>query len=389
MKRILIVIDSLGSGGAEKSLINLLSFIDYTKFSVDLALFGRGGINEKFVPKEVKFLPLIHPKADAGILRKLAFLTARIRFSVSLRLNKPRTANDQTIRYWKFFERYLSEIDNTYDVAFAYAQRLPTMFTAEKVRAKRKYSWINVTIHHDDYLRNFYLKFLKKFERIVCVSDDVQHTVHCSYPEFNDKTTVIYDIINPQFIRKLSNEYIPFEKSDKVINILTVARINYEQKGYDLLLESCRILKERGYHFKWRSLGNGEKEEDVRNLINKYKLEDCFELCGIHSNPYPYFVYSDVYVQTSRYEGYGLSIAEARLLGVPVVTTPYDCVALQIKGGINGIISTFDPNDIADSIATLIDNKALYASIKSNLTNDNIGNLTEFSKIERLIDYED
>ena len=98
---------------------------------------------------------------------------------------------------------------------------------------------------------------------------------------------------------------------------------------------------------------------------------------------------SDIYVQTSRYEGYGLSIAEARLLGVPVVTTPYDCVALQIKGGINGIISTFDPNDIADSIATLIDNKTLYASVKSNLTNDIIGNLTEFTKIERLIDYED
>lgn len=50
-KRLLFVIDSLGIGGAEKSLVTLLNCIDYNKFDVDLQLFSRGGAFEKYVPK--------------------------------------------------------------------------------------------------------------------------------------------------------------------------------------------------------------------------------------------------------------------------------------------------------------------------------------------------
>lgn len=389
MKKVIIIIDSLGSGGAEKSLINLLSLIDYSKFNVDLALFGRGGINEKFVPDEVNILPLIHPSATGNPLKRLGLRMAQLAFSISLRINKPKTSNDQAIRYWKYFKNYLPPLNNNYDVAFAYAQRIPTIFTAKKVKAQHKFAWINVTIHHNSRLRNFYLKSFKEFKKIICVSKDVEETVVESYPELKDKTKVIYDIINPGFIKGLSNEYIPFLKEDSTIDILTVARLNFRQKGYDILLKACRILKEKGYKFVWRALGNGDKENKIRELIEIYGLEGYFELCGVNSNPYPYFAHSDLYVQTSRYEGYGLSIAEARLLGLPVVSTPYDCVNLQIKDGENGIISTFNPEDIAASIANLIDNTKKYDTIKKNLEKDKIGNLEEFSKIDYLLNYED
>lgn len=174
MKKVVIVIDSLGGGGAEKSLINLLSLIDYSKYQVDLAVFARGGINEKYVPEEVNFLPVVRPSGNNGIIGKIGSLVAKWGFSFSIRVNKIKTANEQAIRYWKYFKDYLPELSDTYDVAFAYAQRLPTMFTAAKVKAKSKYAWINVTIHHDEELRNFYLPFFNEFQNIICVSKDVE-----------------------------------------------------------------------------------------------------------------------------------------------------------------------------------------------------------------------
>lgn len=389
MKKLLIVIDSLGNGGAEKSLINLLSLIDYSKYNIDLALFSRGGINEKYVPAEVNYLPVITLKKPHGILASISYYFSRIVYSISARLKKPKTANDFSIRFWHSFSKYLPEIGPDYDVAFAYAQRLPTLYVASKVHAKHKYAWMNVTIHHDDALRKFYLPYFRKFDKMICVSTDVEDTVLKSYPELQNKTKVIYDINNPDFIKKLSGEYVPFDKYGNRIDILTVARLNFEQKGYDILLKACKILKERGYHFKWRALGDGENRDEIRRLVVKYQLEDYFELCGIQANPYPYFSHSDIYVQTSRYEGFGLSIAEARILGLPVVTTPYDCVNLQIKNGINGIISTFDPEKLAKDIARLIDNRPLYDSIHNYLIQNVTGNVDEFGKIEEILTNED
>lgn len=388
MVKLLIVIDSLASGGAEKSLINLLSLIDYTKVQVDLALFRRGGINEKFVPNEVNYLPVIGLQKASGLKGTIKYWFIKIRHSVSVRLRKVKDAHDYTIRYWSSFEKLLPKIDRQYDVAFAYAQRLPTLYVATKVQAKHKFAWMNVTVHHDDKLRSFYLPFFKKFDKMVCVSAEVEESFLKSYPELLNKTKVIYDINNPDFIRELSHKYVPFEKIGNTINILTVARLNFEQKGYDILLRACQILKEKGYRFKWRALGEGDKKDEIRDLISKYHIEDCFELCGIQANPYPYFTNSDIYVQSSRYEGFGLSIAEARILGLPVVTTPYDCVNLQIKNGVNGVISTFDAADIADQIAKLIDDSNLRNAIKNNLKEDVIGNLDEFAKIEELINFD-
>ena len=55
-KRILFVIESLEVAGAEKSLISLLSLIDYSEYEVDLQLFSYGGELESLLPKEVKLL---------------------------------------------------------------------------------------------------------------------------------------------------------------------------------------------------------------------------------------------------------------------------------------------------------------------------------------------
>ena len=58
MKKILFVMPSLDSGGAEKSLVNLLNIIDYKKYNIDLLLLKQEGLFLNQIPKEVNLLPL-------------------------------------------------------------------------------------------------------------------------------------------------------------------------------------------------------------------------------------------------------------------------------------------------------------------------------------------
>ena len=56
MKKVLFVISALTTGGAEKSLVNLLNLFDYSKYKVDLLLFKHEGIFMKQVPTRSKYI---------------------------------------------------------------------------------------------------------------------------------------------------------------------------------------------------------------------------------------------------------------------------------------------------------------------------------------------
>lgn len=69
------------------------------------------------------------------------------------------------------------------------------------------------------------------------------------------------------------------------------------------------------------------------------------------------------------------------------MTTAYDCVDLQIKNGINGIITSYEIADISDAIEKLVGDSDLYKEIADNLSKEKKGNIEEFKKIQKLIGY--
>ena len=69
------------------------------------------------------------------------------------------------------------------------------------------------------------------------------------------------------------------------------------------------------------------------------------------------------------------------------MTTAYDCVDLQIKNGINGIITSYEIADISDAIEKLVGDSDLYKELADNLSKEKKGNIEEFKKIQKLIGY--
>ena len=394
MKKILFVIDSLACAGAEKSLITLLSLIDYSKYEVDLQLFSYGGELENLLPKEVKLLePFNYMKfttlslkkaIQEGIFKlKLKYLFSRLKFSFILR--KGKYDNKAKARlFWEINKNCIEETKKEYDIAIAYAQGVPTFYVADRVKAKKKIAWINTSYHLERIEKQYQRNKYRKFNKIVLVSNSAKNIFKEVYPEFEEKLEIIYDINNPKIMEEMSNigEKLPIGNE---IKILTIGRFA-KGKAYDIALEACKILKDKGIKFKWYILGKGPLKEEIEQKIDELGLKEHFVLLGVTPNPYGYIKSADIYVQTSRFEGFGLAIAEARILNVPVVTTEFDAVYNQMVQRKNGIVTQMDAQSVADGIMELIENKELKNSIIEYLKKEKKGNLEEYKKFEKLIE---
>ena len=195
---------------------------------------------------------------------------------------------------------------------------------------------------------------------------------------------VIWDMMDGKLINKLAKEFnADVYSSDPVF--LTIARLNKPQKGYDISLEACKILRDRGLSFKWYAIGRGTYREEMEKYIHDNQLEDYFILLGTMPNPYPYIKAATIYVQTSRHEGYGLSIAEARILNTPVVTTEFDAVYNQMVQEKNGLVVPQDAIAVANAVERLLKDKDLYNSIVSYLKQEKKGNIEEIEKFYQYV----
>lgn len=395
-KRILFVIDSLICAGAEKSLITLLSLIDYSRYDVDLQLFKYGGEFEKYLNKNVNLLPpfqyttFIEKSLSKQLfslihIKNIKMFLMRILYSTLLRVNH-QLNNAMIARiYWQTIGNCIEKSPISYDYAIAYAQGVPTFYVIDKVHAKKKLGWVNAIYKLNGKEKEFQLNYYCKLYKIITVSDSVLNVFSEVFPTLKKNMTTIWDITDYNFILYMSQEGISYTDNYIGKRILTVGRLNKYHKGYDIALKVCKILKEKGLDFRWYAIGKGPYREEMERYIKENGLEKHFILLGTTPNPYPFFKDAYLYVQTSRHEGFGLTIAEARLLNIPVVTTEFDAVYNQMIQGKNGIVTKQDPQMVAEAIEKLLNDSNLYQSIKRFLEKEKKGNTEEINKFYDLI----
>lgn len=377
--KLLFVNESLALAGGEKSLIALLSNLDPNNYEIDLQLFRYGGSLEKFIPKYVNVLPPIPYTSFASnniinnlksIFKKdqVKFLKSKISYSIKLRGSRY-TNPEKAQLYWESSQNSIPVASKEYDVAIAYAQGIPTFYVIDKIKGKRKITWMNAKPNFSK--RNFLFQkfYYERYDVIVPVSNVTNKQLEEIFPKFVHKFEIITDIVDYKSIRQMADlNKVGFEKN--VFNILTVARLNLKSKRYDLTLEACKILKDKGLNFHWYALGEGPYRHEIQKFIKNNNLQNHFTLLGTTVNPYPYFNEADLYVQTSEFESFGISIAEARLLNIPVITTRFDTVHLQMIHERNGLICDLDADAIAKAICRIMGDRVLYNSIVDYLKHE-------------------
>lgn len=390
-KNLLFVMNNLNCGGAEKALISLLETIDYSLYNVDLLLFKQEGIFLKKIPKEVNLLkePIEYKYFDMPIRQSIVSCIKTFRLDIVLwrilagyifKTEENRARCEQ--RVWKYVSRSIKSLDKKYDVAIGYLEKNPIYFCVDKVNANKKIGFI-----HNDYDKlcmdsSIDHKYFEELDSIVTVSESCEDVLKKWFQKYKEKIKVMYNIVSPKIIKKMANDYISID--EKKINIVSVGRLNY-QKGFDMAIEACELLKNDGYDFTWSILGEGEERLTLENMIKERNLEDVFILKGIQENPYPYIKQADIYVQPSRFEGKSIAIDEAKILHKPIVVTNFTTAKDQIYDEENGLIADMNSEAIYTGIKRLIDSYEIREKLSANLCKEELGTESEIEKFYNLL----
>jgi glycosyltransferase involved in cell wall biosynthesis len=362
-KTILFVIESLHCGGAEKSVVTLLQNLDYKAYNVDLLLIKKGGEFEKFVPKEVTVI-----FKDIYSKNPLKHTISRLCFWF-LKKQSHNKGYNTAHTFWTAFSKSIPVHQKKYDVAIGYSQGFATYYVAEKTYADKKLAWLNIDYKHARHFAEFDYTFYKQLNSVVCVSPECETAFinEMQVIEKNLPTTILKDITDEIIVKKLSTEQKGFITDEGVYNLLTVCRLA-KQKGLHLAVNAAEILKNKNIHFKWYIIGEGTERNFLEQEIKNKGLEAHLILLGFKENPYPFMNTCNIYVQTSLFEGLGLTVIEAASLHKPIVTTNFPTSYHILTHEETGLICTMDAHAIADSILRYINDTDFSKKVINNLS---------------------
>lgn len=321
--------ESLRIGGAEKSLLTLLSKLDYERYDVELFLFRHNGELMQFLPNQVRLLPEdakyhifdsnrkaapLHYFVQGDLLRawhSLCYLVGCIWQRIT---RKPLYIG------WNHVRHLFSTTNLTADVAVAYLERKCVYFTGDFVKAERKIAFI-----HNDYSIYPYddaldTRYFADYQKIATVSEHCRQVLVSKFSQYSDIFTVVPNMVSVHTIQAMAKEGQPQleSKAGHSLTIVTVGRL-VEQKGYDRAVRICEQLVKKQVDVLWIAVGDGPEHDKLQGQINDLNLQEHFVLAGAYANPYPWMQAADIYVQPSRFEGFGITVAEAKALNKRIV----------------------------------------------------------------------
>lgn len=298
MKKILMMINNMNGGGAEKLLLQFIHFLhQHTNYEIHLLLTYNTGIYLKNIPDYVCKQAIFPEKSPA---------------------------NEQKI---KNEAHSISQniISNIYDCAIAFLEGSATKLLAyADIPDNIKYAWVHIDLDKRHYTATLYrdiqeeIECYHHFNKIAVISKGVYDAFLKIFGFiFISKLRILYNPINVNDIRKKAKEdNISYSR----FTICSIGRL-MSQKGFDRLISAVAQLKSMEYDFNLIILGDGVRKDELFALIKKHKLEKNVFLYGFIENPYPYLAACDLYICSSRTEGYCLAVCEAIALGKPVIST--------------------------------------------------------------------
>lgn len=392
MKNLLISSFNMEVGGVERSLLSMLNNFDYKKNNIDLMLYSHTGDFMNLLPSHPRLLEELKTYKTFGmsigqVLRNGNLLIGLARILAKYKANLSKSSENcyrQQQYMWKYSLPFLPHIKKQYDTAISYLG--PHYFIGDKVTAKNKIAWI-----HTDYLsletdEKMDLKMWKKFNHIVAVSPECRNSFLKKYGELEGKVVVIENLHSPEMVRQMADEEVSDSiASDHRFKVMTVARLSHA-KGIDNAVKALKILKDKGYdNIAWYVVGYGGDESQIKDLIARNNLDDCFILLGKKTNPYPYMKACNLYVQPSRYEGKAVTVTEAKILGKPILITNYATAKSQVEDGVDGIITELSIQGIAEGIEMLYQDDNLLKKLAAHCQKTDYGNSSELEKLYSLL----
>lgn len=339
--RILYLINSFNSGGAERGILSLIETGFFKDVCVDIVSIhkGTGTLFDELKAKDFK--GSVHCVTDDEKLSIKAMLKSFVYVIKAIHHGKHNflmlslvQANMVGLTASLFFP-YLKVI------TFAHNSRFSKKIYAQIIRL---FSFrINYCLF-DDYsskraMENLFLKRQRKwlYTPLHAVQlSDVKRTYSCHEPA----------------------------------QILSVGRLN-KQKNYPEAIKAVGFLKDKGLNVVLNILGVGEDEEKLKSLVHELGLQEHIRFTGFVKNWVGTSSNYDIFLLSSIYEGMSIVTVEAMGAAMPIVATDVGGVS-EYGGHLHNmyVVNTPKAIDIASGIEHLLKDEKLRASIGCQAARD-------------------
>lgn len=371
-KKLIFITEALWIGGIETALVNLLNRLDYNRFDVTcLVLRDSLDVADRITPQcrlivsdrqhKVTFpkgygckrlYNIMEEPQNAAKFRRLIWYALRVVFRAA-----------EAKCYASYVKKQLK--GEHFDTAVIYSDRAAE--TAVRAVSADRFLMF---YHHGAMRREYHDAYgYRKADKVIAVSPALAEKLRAYRSKYADKIISVNNIIDIDGVREKGLDIPTVKFSADCFNIVSCGRLSHA-KGMDIAVDACAKLVADGFTgFHWYIVGGGPEESALREQIMRLGLEDCVSLLGMQSNPYPYIRCADLYVQPSRFEAFGLTIREAQVLAVPVLSTRTDGSAELISDGETGLLCESDADSIAAAVIRLYNAPKLRKSIQAELQN--------------------
>lgn len=318
-KSIIFILPDLESGGAERIVTTIANHLPREKFDPKIMLLRKEGAYLNILKDDVEIIDL---------------KIQRIRNSLLPILKEIR-------------ERKPDIVFSGFGEVNAYLSVFIRLFPRTKFIARET----NVVSQHVTRKEiRFFYKFYKNYHKIICQSDDMLNDLVDSFNLNSKQLVKINNPVDFDFINeKLAVSTRPDSFSIDKKNVVAIGNLS-SRKGFDNLLKVFYHLKETNIHL--HILGDG-RDKELLNEIKKDLDLNNVTFHGRQENPYEFLKFADLFILSSRYEGFPNVLLEAGACGVYAL-------ANNCPGGINEIVQ----DKINGEISDIEDHKAFAKDVQ-------------------------
>jgi len=338
-KRLLVVLGSLGAGGSERQVIEIVRGLDRSRFLPSLFLVYRSGPLLAEVPGDVPVFAFAEAPMEpspfhipGGILWAQGRALARCVRDLDIDILYDRTSQMALTAYLAGRPRATARVSVAAgDPAGEFATAHHRFGRFKKILLRRAY---------------------RDADRVIAVSTGVARGLGSFYGLPSERIAVCPNLFDVDRIDALAAAETP-ERRAEHFRIVTVGRLQ-EEKGHIVLLEAIRRL----VHGEGRTdirlwlIGEGPSERTLRAFAAANRLEPFVAFLGRRANPLPWVRSADLFCLPSRYEGMPNALVEAMLCGTPIVAT--DCPSgpreILADGAYGTLVAPDRPEDLARAI---------------------------------------
>lgn len=314
-KEITLLIGSLAGGGAEGVCVTLANGFIKKDYKVNLIVLNlKNAVNKSRLDDSVNLIDLN---------------VSNVRFSFkSLRDYMKNNKPEEVL----VFDHLLSVmlILVRYSLSHKYKIIARNINTLSKELASYNSFW------YKNIVKPSVMFFYKKVDYIINQSEGMMNDLLNLYPEFEGRTTYIYNPVNDKI--SAISEII---KDSKRNYFLCIGRLE-QQKSFHIAIEAFSKIVKDYPNYRLKIIGVGSLDDSLKELAFKLNVSDKVDFLGFRTDVIQFYQNAKATLLTSKYEGFPNVLVESVSLGTPIISFDCPCGPSEIINNENGFLVEYN-----------------------------------------------